>query len=94
MEESKITLNFLDYLKYERRFSEHTAKCYGADLLQFCEFLGGAAENADTEDMHGSFATNQQGGTTAVATPPAWKTPPGARPNRGAFEGGPPEAPG
>ena len=29
-----------------------------------------------------------------MATLPARKTPPGARPNRGVFEGGPPELPG
>jgi len=39
MEESTIVQKFLDYLKFERRFSEHTAKCYGADLKQFGEFL-------------------------------------------------------
>ncbi|MHC4170130.1 MAG: site-specific integrase, partial [Planctomycetota bacterium] len=42
MEESTIIQKFLDYLKFERRFSEHTAKCYGADLAQFGEFLKGA----------------------------------------------------
>ncbi|MCG3138447.1 MAG: Tyrosine recombinase XerD [Phycisphaerae bacterium] len=30
---------FLGYLKYERHFSPHTAKCYAADLQQFCEFV-------------------------------------------------------
>ena len=43
MEESTIIQKFLDYLKFERRFSEHTAKCYGADLAQFGEFLKGAS---------------------------------------------------
>ena len=41
MEESTIIQKFLDYLNFERRFSEHTAKCYGADLAQFGEFLKG-----------------------------------------------------
>jgi len=31
---------FLNYLRYERHFSPHTAKCYSADLHQFCGFLG------------------------------------------------------
>ncbi|MHC4245007.1 MAG: site-specific integrase, partial [Planctomycetota bacterium] len=35
MEDRTTIQHFLDYLKYERRFSEHTAKCYGADLTQF-----------------------------------------------------------
>lgn len=74
MEENKITQNFLDYLTYERRFSEHTAKCYGADLLQFAEFLGGVPENIDSEDAHISFAQNRSEGMTAVATQPAINT--------------------
>jgi len=32
---------FLNYLKFERHFSPHTAKCYAADLAQFCGFLTG-----------------------------------------------------
>ncbi len=36
---SPIVQHFLNYLKFERRFSEHTAKCYGADLTQYAGFL-------------------------------------------------------
>ena len=40
MEDSNaIVEQFLNYLKFEKRFSEHTAKCYGADLAQFGDFL-------------------------------------------------------
>jgi integrase/recombinase XerC len=40
MEEGSVTIEqFLHYLKFEKRFSEHTAKCYGADLAQFSGFL-------------------------------------------------------
>ena len=40
MEEGSVTVEqFLHYLKFEKRFSEHTAKCYGADLAQFADFL-------------------------------------------------------
>ncbi len=39
MENSAIIQEFLNYLSYEKRFSEHTAKCYGADLTQFGEYL-------------------------------------------------------
>ncbi len=38
MEDCVIIKDFLNYLKFERRFSDHTAKCYGADLKQFGEF--------------------------------------------------------
>jgi len=32
---------FLDYLKFERHFSDYTIKSYGADLSQFGQFLAG-----------------------------------------------------
>jgi site-specific recombinase XerD len=35
MEDSVIIQDFLNYLQFEKRFSPHTAKCYGVDLLQF-----------------------------------------------------------
>lgn len=38
---------FLNYLQFERHFSDHTAKCYGADLQQFCEFLLGVVPGDD-----------------------------------------------
>ncbi|MHC4528409.1 MAG: site-specific integrase, partial [Planctomycetota bacterium] len=44
MEDTNIIREFLNYLKFEKRFSEHTAKCYGADLAQFSEFLSLRAE--------------------------------------------------
>ena len=69
MEDSTTIQHFLDNLKFERRFSEHTAKCYGADLAQFGEFLVGASETShlDTEPI--SPAGHQGGAATAVATP-------------------------
>jgi len=68
MEESTIIHKFLDYLKYERRFSEHTAKCYGADLTQFGEFLKSTVEggSSDSEMIHPSH--HQAEPATAVAT--------------------------
>jgi integrase/recombinase XerC len=68
MEESTIIQKFLDYLKFERRFSEHTAKCYGADLTQFCEFIQGEteADSLESEIMHPSHHGAEP--ATAVAT--------------------------
>ena len=68
MEESTIIHKFLDYLIFERRFSEHTAKCYGADLTQFGEFLKGSVESgsSDSELLHQSHHHAEQ--ATAVAT--------------------------
>jgi integrase/recombinase XerC len=68
MEDTHIVQEFLNYLKFERRFSEHTAKCYGADLVQFGEFLTGRSEDAP---MAGEGITGpDEGGScaTAVAT--------------------------
>jgi integrase/recombinase XerC len=68
MEGSAIVEQFLNYLRYEKRFSEHTAKCYGADLAQFGGFLLGAygGDGASTEAVP---LDREQGGTaTAVAT--------------------------
>jgi integrase/recombinase XerC len=64
MENSTIIQEFLSYLQFEKRFSEHTAKCYGADLAQFSEFLTGRAECGEGETFSGGFGE----GGTAVAT--------------------------
>ena len=46
MTENPLIDEFLNYLKFERHFSPHTAKCYSADLAQFCAFLVGDTEGA------------------------------------------------
>jgi integrase/recombinase XerC len=67
MEDGTIIQEFLSYLRFEKRFSEHTAKCYGADLSQFVEFL-----ISRSEQTSGSEAVTsphpQYGSATAVAT--------------------------
>lgn len=68
MKNPELVEQFLSYLRYERHFSEHTAKCYGADLQQFCEFLLGAtakdaapaaqeepSQAAPARDLHAAF---------------------------------------
>ncbi|MCI0499896.1 MAG: tyrosine recombinase XerC [Planctomycetales bacterium] len=39
MDNSSTIQEFINYLKFEKHFSEHTAKCYRADLEQFVSFL-------------------------------------------------------
>lgn len=55
MEDSVIVQEFLNYLRFEKRFSEHTAKCYGADLAQFSEFLrsrgGGGSSSGESASL-------------------------------------------
>jgi len=36
-----LVKQFLDYLKLEKHFSDYTIKRYGADLIQFAQFLAG-----------------------------------------------------
>jgi len=63
-EESPIIHEFLSYLKFERHFSIHTAKCYGADLEQFAGFLlTDAGSTPSTEN-----STNWTGDPAEAAT--------------------------
>ena len=38
---SPLVRQFLEYLKLEKHFSDYTVKSYGADLIQFGQFLCG-----------------------------------------------------
>ncbi|MFZ2145886.1 MAG: tyrosine recombinase XerC [Sedimentisphaerales bacterium] len=67
MEESTTVQKFLNYLRYERRFSEHTAKCYGADLTQFSEFLI-CSSDGSPPDAELISSAQQDNLATAVAT--------------------------
>ncbi len=71
MEDSTIVQEFLNYLKFEKRFSVHTAKCYEADLKQFGEFLIGTSERGPSADEPISLPSTkagEAGPATAVAT--------------------------
>jgi integrase/recombinase XerC len=74
MKNAPVTEKFLNYLKYEKHFSEHTAKCYGADLGQFISFLltdsgTASAQHGDTDHEDANPWSNQPGGVaTAVET--------------------------
>jgi integrase/recombinase XerC len=68
IEESTTVQKFLNYLKFERRFSEHTAKCYGADLTQFSEFLICSSDGSPPDAELISQAQQHDNLATAVAT--------------------------
>ena len=53
-----LVKQFLDYLKLEKHFSDYTVKSYGADLIQFGQFLGG--------DIGQSHATQPAAGTATT----------------------------
>jgi integrase/recombinase XerC len=75
MENNAIIQEFLNYLNFEKRFSEHTAKCYGVDLLQFSEFLVNRSEGAPLASEPVSLSSEHQGGpATALQTKPEVKT--------------------
>ena len=61
MKESATIQEFIQYLRHEKHFSEHTAKCYGADLEQYCDHLGGRDREHHNDADHG-------GGAVATAT--------------------------
>lgn len=67
MEHSTIIQKFLDYLTFEKRFSVHTAKCYGADLQQYGGFLLGTSDASAPEGGTMSLP-HEPGGGAAVAT--------------------------
>jgi len=67
MIENPLIDEFLNYLKFERHFSPHTAKCYAADLAQFCCFLAGNLEGAKGGQSFGSAGRSAGSSTGAVA---------------------------
>jgi len=71
MNDQTLIEEFLNYLRFERHFSPHTAKCYAADLHQFCEFM--VEGNGSAHDTHagGHDFHSGAGGGIAVASPAA-----------------------
>ena len=78
MSENTLIDEFLNYLRFERHFSPHTAKCYAADLNQFCKFMQGddmgpaPVRSPGTTYEPVEHGGNGHGGiATAVAAPPS-----------------------
>ena len=57
MNENELISEFLDYLNFEKHFSSYTAKCYGADMRQFVQFLAPSQQPSD--DHQGAAETGQ-----------------------------------
>jgi len=68
MKENPLIDEFLNYLKFERHFSPHTAKCYAADLAQFCAFLVGDAAAAAG---HQNFANTARTSSMSMGGQPS-----------------------
>jgi integrase/recombinase XerC len=71
MDNSAIIQEFVNYLKFEKHFSEHTAKCYEADLEQFTAFLSGQTDASDSgETQPNPWAVESASVTTQTQTQP------------------------
>jgi len=74
MKDCNIVQDFLGYLEHEKHFSQHTSKCYGADLAQFAEFVSGQAEhdlvepNNATHEVISPWSAQSSGAATALET--------------------------
>lgn len=72
MSDNNLIDEFLNYLRFERHFSPHTAKCYAADLAQFCDFLtdagGGREIPSQSPDGYGTEGNGQATTATAATT--------------------------
>ncbi|MHC5083649.1 MAG: site-specific tyrosine recombinase/integron integrase [Planctomycetota bacterium] len=66
MYNSEVIQEFSNYLKFEKHFSDHTAKCYGADLDQYTTFLGGTVEGSASASSDQNPWEAAQTGATAT----------------------------
>jgi len=67
--QNTITEQFINYLRYERHFSQYTARCYGADLRQYEEYLGTRA--AQPQQAEQQMQASPQEAQQPVAEAPA-----------------------
>ena len=54
-----LVRQFLDYLKLEKHFSDYTVRSYGADLVQFTQFLAGEIGQASANLPPGTMTPEQ-----------------------------------
>src|SRR5689334_13245282 len=47
--------NFIDYLKFEKRYSQHTVRSYEDDLIQFHDFLEKQFGNIPLKDITSTY---------------------------------------
>ncbi len=66
-EEVSLIQQFIEHLRAERHFSPHTARCYSADLQQFCAYLRDLDAPARDAAEDGG---NGENGQDAPAAPP------------------------
>ena len=59
---SPLVSQFLDYLRLEKHFSDYTGKSYGANLLQFGQFLAGEIGQSHANSEPGTVSLNELDG--------------------------------
>jgi len=65
--QAPITEQFLEYLRVERHFSGHTARCYSADLEQFQRFLANPEGSFSAPDVgHNGASAAAEGASEAL----------------------------
>ena len=67
MKDCSIVQDFLGYLEHEKHFSQHTAKCYGADLTQFSDFVSSHSPGHEEASHHDQSPWSAQSGGAATA---------------------------
>ena len=68
MENSQFVNDFSNYLTFEKHFSEHTARCYGADLVQFSKFITNRIGQDQTEQEVNYSSTDNYSDNSNIAT--------------------------
>ncbi len=58
---SPLVKQFLDYLRLEKHFSDYTVKSYGADLIQFSQFLNGEIGAQHQQPQQGESKRSNEG---------------------------------
>jgi len=68
MNDCAITQEFVNYLKFEKHFSNHTAKCYGADLQQYTDYLQTKSSSGGSQGQYGQESSPWSPGQDSTAT--------------------------
>lgn len=74
MKDCVLYQDFLNYLAFEKHFSEHTAKCYGADLIQFGGFVAASSagsaqgDSGVNSEQNNPWSSDHDRPATALAT--------------------------
>ncbi|MAX23954.1 MAG: tyrosine recombinase [Phycisphaeraceae bacterium] len=65
----QIIDQFINYLRFERHFSQYTARCYGADLRQYAEYLESKNQPAQNQQPQAPQATSNPSLSIAQSDP-------------------------